>query len=241
VNFASDVARNAQDKIRDKVRDKIGNQAQASFVGSLFEVIPTEHALGAEVWNVDIRSFDDWAFATLMRALLKHQVLLVREQSLGEPDLARFRQRFGRARVLFTPRPTMFGATSSFSSLHAIYDALPPVLRKRIANLKIRHIADATVQPLVGIHPDTGRSMLHLGERGNAALVDMEPAASDDLLDELWEFAAEPAFAWRVICQPGDLVISDPRCTMHQRATPGATHLRLPQRSEIWSSMNVPA
>lgn len=242
MNFGSDVARNAQEKNSDTIGGKARDHARPTFAGSLFEVIPTGHALGAEVWNVDVSSFDDWAFAALMRAMLKHQVLLIRGQKLGEPDLARFRQRFGRgARVLFTSRATMFGATSSFSSLHAIYDALPPRLRKRIADLKIRHYADgAGVQPLVCIHPDTGRSLLHLGERHKAALLDMEPAASDDLLDELWEFATDPVFAWQVTCHPGDLIISDPRATIHQRAaTTDVAHSRLLMRSEIWSSMSA--
>jgi taurine dioxygenase len=232
VNFGSSIARNTHDKAR--------HQAQGTLVSSLFEVIPSGRALGAEVWNVDVRSFDDWAFAALMRAVLKHQVLLVRGQTLGEHDLARLRRRLGQASVLFAPPATTHGAKSSFSSLYAIYDALPPALRKRIAHLKIRHLADdATIQPLVGIHPDTGRSMLHLGDRRNASLVGMEPDDSDALLDELWEFAAHPEFAWHTTCQPGDLVISDPRCTMHRRVTASATRARLLHRAEIWSSMSL--
>jgi taurine dioxygenase len=249
VNFGSSIARNTHNKVK--------HQAQGTLISSLFEVIPSGRALGAEVWNLDVRTFDDWAFAALMRAVLKHQVLLVRRQTLGAHDLARLRQRLGQASVLFGPPATTRGAKSSFSSLYAIYDALPPALRKRIAHLKIRHLAcddddirhhvppaksstiDGTLQPLVGIHPDTGRSMLHLGDRRNASLVGMEPDDSDALLDELWEFAAHPEFAWHTTCQPGDLVISDPRCTMHRRATASATHARLLHRAEIWSSMSL--
>jgi taurine dioxygenase len=250
VNFGNNVvARDAHETTRSRT--------QGAPVGSLFEVIPTGRALGAEVWNVDVRSFDDWAFAALMRALLKHQVLLVRGQALGEHDLTRIRRRLGQASVLFATPATTLGAKSSFSSLYAIYDALPPALRKRIAHLKIRHLAcddddirnhvppancsaiDGTVQPLVGIHPDTGRSMLHLGDRSNALLIGMEPDDSDALLDELWEFAARPEFAWHTTCQPGDLVICDPRCTTHRRTTASATHARLLHRAEIWSSMSL--
>jgi taurine dioxygenase len=242
VNVGRDLARNAHHQ----------TEARQTLVGSLFEVIPTGRALGAEVWNVDVRSFDDWAFAALMRALLKHQVLLVRGQTLGAHDLARFRRRLGQAVVWLAP-PTMRGETSSFTSLHAVYDALPPALRRRIAHLKIRHpgcdntchlqpasggTSDGAVQPLVGVHPDTGRSMLHLADRSHASLVGIEPDDSDALLDELWQFAAAPEFAWDYSGRPGDLVISDPRCTMYRPAMAAAARPRLLHRAEIWSSMS---
>jgi taurine dioxygenase len=236
VNFASNVAHTAHDKTK----------AQATLVGSLFEVIPTGRALGAEVWNVDVRSFDDWAFAALMRALLKHQVLLVRGQTLSEHDVARFRRRLGQASVRFAPSMAP-GMMFSFASLYAIYDALPPALRKRIAHLKIRHTGcndhnrhqiGSTDQPLVGIHPDTGRAMVHLGERSTASLVGVDQDDSDALLDELWQFAAAPEFAWDHACRPGDLVISDPRCTMPRRAAASPAHSRLLHRAEIWNCMS---
>jgi taurine dioxygenase len=237
VNFASNVARNAHDKTR----------VEAPLIGSLFEVIPSGRALGAEVWNVDIRSFDDWAFAALMRALLKHQVLLVRGQTLSEHDVARFRRRLGPASVSFVPSIAP-GIKSSFTSLHAVYDALPPALRKRIAHLKIRHAGcnddnrhhiHLTVQPLVGMHPDTGRSMVHMGDRSNASLVGLDQDDSDAVLDELWQLAAAPQFAWDHACRPGDLVISDPRCTMPRPAAASAAHSRLLHRAEIWSLMSL--
>jgi taurine dioxygenase len=242
--------------VAGKTRSEIRATTPAMQLGSLFEVIPSGRALGAEVRNVDVRSFDDWAFAALMRALLKHQVLLVRRQTLGEHDLARLRRRLGQASLLLSPA-TAPGMTSSFSSLHAIHDSLPPELRRRIVHLKIRHLrpngddlvrnvgaADeiaiaTTVQPLVCIHPDTGRSMLHLGERRHASLVGVEASESNALLDELWQFAARREFAWQCSCKSGDLLIWDPRCTMHRQAPEVATHPRLLQRAEIWSSMSL--
>jgi taurine dioxygenase len=243
-------------KSTGKARSELRATTPAMLIGSLFEVTPSGQALGAEVRNVDIRSFDDWAFAALMRALLKHQVLLVRGQTLGEHDLTLLRRRLGQANVLLSPA-TALGATSAFSSLYAIYDALPPALRRRIANLKIRHLLpnkndvgryvgdtdeiaiDTTVQPLVCIHPDTGRSMLHLGEPRHASLVGVEAAESHALLDELRQFAERPQFAWQCTCKPGDLLIWDPRSTIHrQTAEVVASHQRLLPRAEIWSSIS---
>ena len=58
-------------------------------------VIPTGHALGAEVRNVDLKRLDDAAFATFLRAFHDHSVLLVRGQTLSDQDLITFSRRFG--------------------------------------------------------------------------------------------------------------------------------------------------
>jgi taurine dioxygenase len=244
LSFVSNVAR------------RIESRSGTNLVGSLFEMTTSGRALGAEIRDVDVTSFDDWAFAALMRALLKHQVLIVRDQTLGEHDLARFRRRLGQASVLHAPA-TALTTASSFSSLYAIYDALPPALRRRIAHLKIRHVLtneenapryveapdqiaiNSTIRPLVCIHPDTGRSVLDLGERHRASLVGVEPAESDALLEELWQLAARAEFNWQCTSEPGDLLIWDPRCTMHRRIAQGATRPRLLHRAEIWSSISL--
>lgn len=250
MTFGSNVA----SKARAESHTGICATTPAMLTGSLFKVSPSGRPLGAEIRNVDVRSFDNWSFAALMRALLKHQVLLVRGQALGEHDLARLRRRLSHANVKLA---TALDAPSSFSSLYAIYDALPPALRRRIAHLTIRHrrgcenevarhvdapdriAIDATAQPLVCIHPDTGRSMLHLGERHRSALVGLEAAESSALLDELWQFADRAEFGWQCSCERGDLLIWDPRSTMHQRAPATATCTRLLHRAEIWSSISL--
>jgi taurine dioxygenase len=192
------------------------------------QVIPTGTVLGAEVCNVDLRSFDDWAFASFMRALLKHQVLLVRGQRLSERDIAAFSRRFGHADLQYTSLGTTAGDKQlSFCSLYAAYDALSPPLRSRVADLKIRQLAAdedgkhttfaGAVHPLVGLHPDTGRSMLALGDRRHAFVAGLERAESDALLDDLWQFAERPEFTWTHACRPGDLVVWDTRCTIHRR------------------------
>jgi len=235
----------------------LGSDLARTTLGSLIEVTPSRQPLGAEVRNVDVSRFDDWAFAAFMRALLKHQSLLVRGQRLSDRELAAFSRRFGHAGLLYTPYGAMAGGNASFSSLFAVYDGLPPALRRRIANLKIRHLASqidhggrdhlrsdrspisGTVQPLVSLHPDTGRSLLALGRRRHAYLVGLDLADSEALLDELWEFAARPEFAWSHECGGGDLLVWDRRCTLHQRATANATHPHLLPRAEIWDAMSV--
>jgi taurine dioxygenase len=58
-------------------------------------VFPTGAALGAELTGADLRSIDNDAFASIHRAWLDHEVLLVRNQELTDRDLIAFSRRFG--------------------------------------------------------------------------------------------------------------------------------------------------
>jgi taurine dioxygenase len=223
--------------------------------GSLIEVSPAAaRAFGAEVRNADVRSFDDWAFAALMRALLKHQVLLIQGQNLGEHDLHALGERIGAGELLYMFPGFKFGEPTSFCSLHAAYDALPPALRGRIAALKIGHSFDGhglamadvecgpasgRLRPLVALHPDTGRTMLALGERRDAYLAGLQASESDALLDELWEFAQQPEFVWSRLCRPGDLLIWDRRCTIRLQDMTRPSPPRLLHGAEIWNAMQA--
>lgn len=146
------------------------------------------------------------------------------------------------------------GGNTSFCSMYAIYDALPDELKRRIADLKIKHdgtynsggfvrqgvtptddprTSPGAVHPLVCVHPDTGREMLYLGRRRNAYLVGLELSQSEALLNELWTYAARPDFSWEHIWQVGDLVIWDNRCTMHRRDPFDDNSRRIMHRTQI--------
>jgi taurine dioxygenase len=58
-------------------------------------VIPTGHALGAEICNADLRTIDDRDFADICRAWSGHLVPLFRDQELSDEDLIAFSKRFG--------------------------------------------------------------------------------------------------------------------------------------------------
>lgn len=229
----------------------VARQVAQKASGSLIQVVPTSGALGAEVRDVDLAAFDDWAFAGFMRALLKHQVLLVRGQTLSARERAALGRRFGRATMAYTPYAATSRQSSTFCNLYAAYDALPPRLRSRIAHLKIadfmsREVSQESgsaqgpikpvVQPLVTFHPDTGRAMLLLGARSRACLVGLELAESGALLDELWAFATRAQFSWSYVRRPGDLLVWDALSTLHLASPVLPTMPRLLQRGEIWCS-----
>jgi taurine dioxygenase len=146
------------------------------------------------------------------------------------------------------------GGNTSFCSMYAVYDALAPELKSRIAGLKIKHdgtynsggflrqgvtpsddprTSPGAIHPLVCTHPDTGREMLYLGRRRNAYLVGLELAESEALLDQLWGYVERPDFAWEHVWQVGDLVIWDNRCTMHRRDPFDDSARRIMHRTQI--------
>ena len=158
------------------------------------------------------------------------------------------------ASALYALEIPPIGGNTSFCSMYAVYEALPSELKRRIADLKIKHdgtynsggflrqgvtptddprASPGAVHPLVCTHPDTGRQMLYLGRRRNAYLVGLELAESEALLDELWAYVARPEFAWEHVWQVGDLVIWDNRCTMHRRDPFDDSARRIMHRTQI--------
>ena len=117
------------------------------------------------------------------------------------------------ASMLYALEVPPAGGNTSFSSMYAVYEALPDGLKQRIADLKIKHdgtynsggylrqgvtatddprTSPGAIHPLVCTHPDTGRRMLYLGRRRNAYLMGLALTESEALLDELWDFVARP-------------------------------------------------
>src|SRR6202158_2881061 len=143
------------------------------------------------------------------------------------------------ASMLYALEVPPAGGNTSFCSMYAVYEALPDELKRRIANLKIKHdgtynsggylrqgvtatddprTSPGALHPLVCTHPDTGRRMLYLGRRRNAYLMGLELADSEALLDELWSFVERPEFAWEHVWRGGDLALWDNPSTTQPRA-----------------------
>jgi taurine dioxygenase len=161
------------------------------------------------------------------------------------------------ASMLYALEVPPAGGNTSFCSMYAVYDALPDELKRRIANLNIKHDgtynsggylrqgvtatddprnSPGAIHPLVCTHPDTGRRMLYLGRRRNAYLMGLDLVDSEALLDELWDYVARPEFAWEHVWRVGDLVLWDNRCTMHRRDPFDASARRIMHRTQIKGS-----
>jgi alpha-ketoglutarate-dependent 2,4-dichlorophenoxyacetate dioxygenase len=130
--------------------------------------------------------------------------------------------------------PTRGGETE-YADLRAAYDALPGALREQIADLRVFHsilysretigftdFTDAeraqfpgAEQPLVRVHPGSGRTTLYLASHASH-VVGWPVPEGRILLRELTALATQPQFVYRHTWRVGDFVIWDNRCTMHR-------------------------
>lgn len=136
--------------------------------------------------------------------------------------------------------PPVAGETRYANGI-AAWEALPEAMRARIADLKVLHsrgrlyrelFPDATeaqvaeeearfpdvVHPLVRTHPESGRRGLYLGGEWGSTILGMTEAESRALYDELLAHITRPEFVYEHHWRPGDVLMSDNRCSLH-RAT----------------------
>jgi taurine dioxygenase len=156
-------------------------------------------------------------------------------------------------RSIEVPPPSAGGATE-FLNMCSAYDMLAADLKERIDGRKMIHAAthssagkpnrgfeavtDVTkvpgaIQPMVRIHPETGRKALFLGRRINAYVIGLPVDESEALLDVLWAHAVQEKFTWRQEWRVGDLVWWDNRCAMHRRDAFDPATRRLMHRTQL--------
>jgi taurine dioxygenase len=158
------------------------------------------------------------------------------------------------ASALYALEVPASGGDTGFSNMYLAFETLPDAVRRRIAGLRCIHDAsrnsagelrrgfDDTTDPsktvgaehpLVRTHPVTKRKALFLGRRRNAYIVGLPIEESENLLDTLWQHAAQPQFCWTQVWQPGDLIIWDNRCVMHRRDAFDGNARRVMHRTQM--------
>ena len=129
------------------------------------------------------------------------------------------------------------GGDTLFANMYAAYDALSDGMKKLIAGLhgiqlsgtrKIaneesgipraaeqRRLNPPVAQPVVRVHPETGRKALYIGEKVKR-FDGMTEEESRPLIDYLVRHATRPEFVYRHQWRKDDILAWDNRCTMHQ-------------------------
>jgi alpha-ketoglutarate-dependent taurine dioxygenase len=135
------------------------------------------------------------------------------------------------------------GGRTGWADMRAAYDALDEGLRSRVETLTAYHSlyysqsklghqpkegsaysgygfhdGPVPLRPLVKTHPETGRKSLLIGRHAHN-IPGMDQSESDRLLRELVDFACQPPRIYHHAWTPGDAVVWDNRCLLHQ-ATP---------------------
>lgn len=151
------------------------------------------------------------------------------------------------------------GGETSFMNMYRAYETLPAELRKAVDGRQLKHdgvyatagkqrpgtVAPASddirdiagaVHPLVRTHPDTRRRCLYVGKRLNAYIIGLPVDESEAILDSIWAHLLDPGLIWTQVWEPGDLVIWDNRCVMHQRSPFDDKSRRLLHRTVVKGS-----
>jgi len=129
------------------------------------------------------------------------------------------------------------GGDTLFANMTMAYDTLSDGMKKLIADLhgihlsgtrKINHaptgearrelsikLNPPMAQPVVRVHPETGRKALYLGEKVKR-FDGMTEAESQPLIQYLNAHATKPEFVYRQQWRNNDIIVWDNRCTLHQ-------------------------
>jgi len=131
------------------------------------------------------------------------------------------------------------GGTTAFSNMQMAYDMLSDKLKSFLDGLEAVHdlshyitpsltwkpkVKDPTklrdknppvIQPVVRVHPETGRKALYISEAQTSRFVGLTPEEGRGLLDLLFKHMATPEFTYRHNYQVDDLVFWDNRSCQH--------------------------
>ncbi len=161
------------------------------------------------------------------------------------------------ASILMSLEVPEFGGDTHFSDQKAAYLGLPDELVARIENLSIKHNAAHTsvgdlrrgfdpikdpreapgaIHPIVRIHDETQEKMLYLGRRELAYVVGLALEESEQLLNEVWRYAAMSENVWTQQWEIGDVIIWDNRRVLHRRDGFDQSQRRLMKRCQVMSS-----
>lgn len=128
------------------------------------------------------------------------------------------------------------GGQTCFADMEAVLKALPADLLARIGDRRCRHdfahlsrIGSKYVpteaekaamppvwQPMIRVHPVTGRKSLYISPIYNDAIEGMDDAETKEVLDRLYVICSEPRFVYEHTWTQYDFVMWDNRCTMHR-------------------------
>jgi taurine dioxygenase len=129
------------------------------------------------------------------------------------------------------------GGDTEWNNMYLALETLPTDLRSRVEGLTIKNdgstnaageartddvVTDVRTykgpsHPILRTHPETGYPTLYIGRRRNAYVNGLSLEESEDLLNKLFEHAAQKRFVYNHKWHVGDLVVWDNRCTMHRR------------------------
>ena len=222
------------------------HQAFARSFGALW-LLPEPPAGGAGR-RISDRAIDDVSNLDSRGSLAgagSEKVMFQLGNRLWHSDLS-FRATPAHASMLHALEIAEEGGETQFADLLAPYDALPEARKAALEGMMAVHslshsrlrggydgldaaaldaMAPPAVQPVVRVHPETGRRALYVGAHA-ASVVGMDAAAGAALIDDLLAFVTQPRFVYAHRWAVHDLVIWDNRRVLHRGTPYDIDHVR---------------
>jgi len=148
-----------------------------------------------------------------------------------------FTTRPATASLLHSQEIPPLGGDTLFANQYMAYDSLSPLLRQIIDPLSaacevfssrsdtkdidmakiaaMRAANPPVAQPMVRVHPETGRKALYVSPSQTTHIVGMTPEEGAGILQHLFRQCTKPDFVYRHQWRVHDLVIWDNRCLLH--------------------------
>ena len=144
----------------------------------------------------------------------------------------------GQATIIYGEVVPAQGGETHFCDMYGAYERLSDDWKSRIARLRAVHNLDFSRtrrhgidlmteaqkrdappvdQPVVRVHPETGRACLYLGDHAES-IVGMDYDAGRTLIEQLNALAIQPDLCYEHHWRRGELIVWDNRCLLH-RAT----------------------
>lgn len=142
------------------------------------------------------------------------------------------------ATMLYCREIPPVGGTTMFANMYMAYDTLSDGLKSVLDKLEAVHsfayyaarglkgrdpqqiahmnrINPPVAQPVVRVHPETGRKALYVSEMMTSRFAGMTREESAGLLQYLFRHSVQPEFTYRHHWKVDDLLMWDNRCTLH--------------------------
>ena len=164
------------------------------------------------------------------------------------------------ATLLYAEQVPKSGGHTLFADMIGAFEALGRAERERFPTLSVIHDLHVSrlkagyagmsaaqreqrppvEQPLVRLHPPSGRKGLYLGSHGQR-VVGLGDYESRGLIERIMNHATEPRFVYEHVWRPGDIVMWDNGATMHRGTEyDTATEPRVVRRTVVKGAAAVP-
>ncbi|NNM71602.1 TauD/TfdA dioxygenase family protein [Enterovirga aerilata] len=125
------------------------------------------------------------------------------------------------------------GGDTMFANMYLAYETLSDKMKELLDGLwgiqdmtvarhsRGRDLSDVrkrnppVAQPVVRVHPETGRKALFVAEMTTTGIVGMKDEEAQPILEYLFRHSVQPEFTYRHRWQPDDMIAWDNRCAMH--------------------------